>query len=102
MVVINRSLNDYVHLREEAELLRMDLLFSDSVIYIKDSVINKQEQIITHKDSLIKVFDKKHKSDIQSKDYQIRTLKRKNKKTVLGVGTVGTLLGLIIGVLLRK
>ena len=97
LVKINRSLNDYIHLRKTNELLQMDLRVSDSLIYYwkKVAVTNDTLYLLESKK-----FDEAQKVN-GSLQQSLREQKKKSRIINIGVGVGGTLLGILLGVLLR-
>lgn len=98
LIKINRSLNDYIHLKKVNQNLQMDLVVSDSLcsywqqvaastdtLYLMEA--QKYEQLTVINTSLQSALDKE---------------KKKSRNIGIGVGVGGTLLGILLGVLLVK
>lgn len=94
MTKINRALNGYVHLKKAYELSQMDLAVSDSMLsYYKKSVISQQ--------GIISLQDEKFNKQTAFYEESLKREKRKSRNKSIGVGVGGTLLGVVLGVLLR-
>lgn len=98
LILINRTLNEYSHLKEMNRFLQRDLCVSDSLtLYWKHVALNA--------DTLYLLEAKKfHESQKLNAIFRrsIREQTRKTKKVGIGVGIGGTLLGVLLGVLLGK
>lgn len=96
MVVINRSLNDYIHLEEAYTNLQVDASLSDSLCAYWKAVATKE-------DSVARFNEKKF---LASRDLSVRLSeelykeKVRSRKTAIGVGVGGSVLGFILGFLL--
>jgi hypothetical protein len=94
LIQVNRSLNDYVHLKEAYALTQMDLAVSDSMLnYYKQSVVSQQ--------GIISLQDEKFNKQTTFYEESLRREKKKSRKKSIGVGVGGTLLGIVLGVLLK-
>lgn len=98
LVMINRSLNDYIHLRKENELLRMDLQVSDSLAYYWKQCAMTYDTISVNEMKMLSEVSKMNKSLRSDLDKQ----KKLSRKIGIGVGVGGTLLGVLLGALLIK
>lgn len=97
LVTINRSLNDYLYLREINRTLKKDLLVADSLCYYlrlssakKDTLYSIRSKQLSETTSINKTLELALKKE-----------KRKKKLLTIGVGVGGTLLGVFLGVLLK-
>lgn len=94
LIKVNSALNDYVHLKKAYRLSQMDLAVSDSMLsYYKKSVVSQQ--------GIIDLQNEKFNKQAAFYEESIKREKRKSRKKSIGVGVGGTLLGIVLGVLLR-
>ena len=95
LIKINRALNDYVHLKKAYELTQMDLAVSDSMLNYYKKSTESYKQVIDLQEQ---------KFDLQGSYFKetLERQKKKSRKTSIGVGVGGTLLGAVLGVLLSK
>ena len=98
MVKINRHLNAYTHLREINKNLQKELSLADSLCLYWKRVSEKADTMY---------FSEKQKYEQLTRtntalQYAIIEEKKKSRKTGIGVGVGGVLLGFVLGVLLSK
>lgn len=97
LITINRSLNDYTHLKSINRNLLKDLIASDSICdYLRK--ISLKKDTIYFMDSL--KFEESLAISRELKE-SLKIQKKKSRKTIVEVGVGGTLLGVLLGVLLR-
>lgn len=93
LIKINRSINDYIHLKEINSLLQRDLCVSDSLV-------SYWKRIAACSDTLSVMEEKKFAKIYEVNGLLRQTLneqKRKSRKIGLGVGVSGVLLGVLLG-----
>lgn len=95
MITINRSLNDYTHLKELNKNLQMGLSVSDSLVVYWKKVAEKSDTIRSLEN---KKYDNLSKIN-QNLENSLNANRKKYRKTAIGVGVGGTILGFILGVL---
>lgn len=98
LIRINRSLNDYAHLKKVNQSLQRELIVSDSLCFY-------WKQIATTADNLYFKETQKYEQLAEvntSLQAALNERKRKSRKIGIGVGVGGTLLGVVLGVLLGK
>lgn len=95
MITINRSLNDYIHLKEINKNLKMGLSVSDSLVGYWKKVAEKSDTICSLVD---KKYDNLSRIN-QNLENSLNINRKKYRKTAIGVGVGGTILGFILGVL---
>ena len=98
LIKINRSLNDYLHLKEVNAVLQKELAISDSLcLYWRN--------VSATTDAMYSMEEQKYEqlSMINASLHEaIREEKKRSRKIGIGVGVGGTLLGILLGVLLAK
>lgn len=102
MKVINRSLNDYEHLQEVADVLKKDLVLQDSIrniLYLENQAL---ERLISSQEKKMDLTQRGYAEQLDYKDSLLKQYKKKSRKQAIGVGVGGTLLGLLLGVLLIR
>lgn len=98
LIRVNRSLNDYVHLKKVNENLQMDLIVSDSLRFYWEHVALKTDTLYSMEAQKFEQL-----TDVNaSLKAALKEEKKKNIGTCIGVGVGGTLLGILLGVLLGK
>lgn len=95
LIKINRSLNDYIHVRKINKYLHMDIAVSDSLTYYWKNIALKTDSIAIMES---KKFDEVNTININLQN-ALREEKTKSKKIGIGVGVGGTMLGILLGVL---
>lgn len=98
LIKINRSLNDYIHLKKINKNLQMDIIVSDSLQLYWRSVALKTDTLYLME---TKKFEQLNEVK-ESLQVALVEQKKKSRKTIIGVGVGGTLLGILLGVLLGK
>lgn len=95
MITINRSLNDYTHLKEINKNLQIGLSVSDSLVVYWKKVAEKSDTLRSLEN---KKYDNLSKIN-QNLENSLNANRKKYRKTAIGVGVGGTILGFILGVL---
>lgn len=98
LIGINRSLNDYEHLKEVIKVKQMELDISDSLVFYWKGVAAKS-------DSLYVLEAQKYDKTLnvnKALETELKKNKKRSRKINIGVGVGGSLLGFILGVLLIK
>lgn len=95
MIIINRSLNDYTHLKEINKNLQRGLSVSDSLVVYWKKVSEKSDTIRSLEN---KKYDNLNKIN-QNLENSLNANIKKYRKTTICVGVGGALLGFILGVL---
>lgn len=98
MVTINRSLNDYIHLKKINQNLQMDLVVSDSLCNYWQKIAHKKDEVIQFTELKYVEADKFNES-LQT---SLKNEKKKGRRKNIGVGIGGTLLGILVGVICFK
>lgn len=96
LITINRSLNDYTHLKEINKNLQMGLSVSDSLVVYWKRVASKSDSICVLE---TKKYANLYKVN-RNLESEIKNVNKKCRKTAIGVGVGGTILGFILGLLL--
>lgn len=98
LIKINRSLNDYIHLKEINRNLQVDLVVSDSLCLYWQKVALRADFTC--------VLERRKFDELTAVNTSIKSSlekeKSKSRKISIGVGVGGTLLGILLGVLLAK
>lgn len=100
--MINRSLNDYIHLQDAYKILQLDLLAQDSIIHLQSMECQAFASLVRFQDLKIDSINKYYTEQLKYEKSLFTQYKQKSRKTTIGVGVGGTLLGLILGVLLIR
>lgn len=100
--MINRSLNDYTHLKDAYKLLKVDLLAQDSIRYMYSLKCKALDSLVCYQDDKIFLIKKEYTEQLNYEKSILDKHKNKNRKITIGVGVGGTLLGILLGVLLIK
>lgn len=100
--VINRSLNDYTHLQDAYKILQVDLSAQDSIIHLQSLECQALDSLVRSQDLKIDFIKKDYTEQLKYEKSLFTQYKKKSRKTTIGVGVGGTLLGFILGVLLIK
>jgi predicted metal-binding transcription factor (methanogenesis marker protein 9) len=97
LIEINLSRNDYMQLKELHTQLQKYVVASDSTIYYWERVAATKDTEIQLERQKFEEAEKINKSITEAFESQ----KKKSKRTVIGVGVGGTLVGILLGVLLK-
>lgn len=98
LIKINRSLNDYIHLKKVNKNLQMDLVVSDSLCFYWKQVAVKSDTLYLMEAQKFEQLTRANES-LQA---ALKEEKKRSRKIGIGVGVGGTLLGVLLGVLLGK
>lgn len=88
VVVVVKSMKECQYLKQEVQTMDSIILHQEKELNCADSIICLQDSIITLKDQII-----------DSKDEEVKQTQKKAKKDKWIWGGVGTLIGLLVGVL---
>lgn len=97
LININHTINKAIHLEKTNKILQMDLAISDSLSYFQNSIIEKQDSIISTTER--KYMETTALSDDLQK--QIAYNKKRYKRNLYKVGVGATLLGVALGVIFK-
>lgn len=98
MITLNKALNELNCLREMTPLLQRELSLSDSVI-------RHTQKVSSVRNDMYLLEAKKYASECAKSSRlqeEILVKKKQHKKTIVGVGLGGALLGVIIGSIMVK
>lgn len=95
LIKINRTINDYIHLKSYTKLLEMDLHFSDSIS-------NHWKATALKMDSICLLERTRYENACEINKQLNAELRRGNLKFKIGVGVGGTVLALLIGLAIIK
>ena len=98
LVTINRTINNYTHLKSINKALQVDLCFSDSLC-------NYWKHIAESKGQLVQMENTKYNESLRAMrnlEESCKVQKRKSRKAIVGVGIGGAIIGVIIAALLIK
>lgn len=98
LIQINRSLNDYRHIRLVNENLLKEVEYSDSISRYWHRTAVTTEEMYTLETQRSDVLLRR----TEYLETEVLNEKKKSRKIGIGVGVGGTLLGVIIGALLVK
>lgn len=98
LIQINRSLNDYRHIRLANENLLKEAVYSDSISCYWHRIAVNAEEMYTLETQRSDILLRR----VEYLEAEVVNEKKKSRKIGIGVGVGGTLLGVIIGALLVK
>ena len=100
--MINSSLNDYTHLQDAYKILQVDLSAQDSIIHLQYLECKALDSLVRLQDLKMDFIRKDFTEQLNYERSLLNNYKKKSRKTTIGVGVGGTLLGFILGVLLIR
>lgn len=80
----------------------MDLSAQDSIIHLQSLECKSLESLVRSQESKIELIKKTYTEQLKYEKSLFTQYKKKSRKTTIGVGVGGTLLGFILGVLLIR